>query len=60
MSSMDPTTNGVNSCVSYKTSAMLLINTVKYGKSIGSDRGKKTYTQKVKDPLSFEIWLIRW
>jgi len=25
---------------------------VKYGKSLGSDRGKKTSTQKVKDPLS--------
>jgi len=38
---------------------MLLIYTVKYDKSIGSDRGKKTSTQKVKHPLSFEIWIIR-
>ena len=29
---------------SYKTLAMLLIYTVKSGKSLGSDRGKKTPT----------------
>ena len=32
--------------------------TVKSDKSIGSDRGKKTYTSKVKDPLSFEIYIL--
>jgi hypothetical protein len=29
------------------------------GKRLGSDRGKKTSTYKVKDPLSFEIWIFR-
>ena len=43
----------------YKTSAVVLIYTVKSGKNLGSDRGKKTSTQKVKDPLSFEIWILR-
>ena len=38
---------------------MLLIYTVQFGKSLGSDRGKKTSTKKVKDPLSFEIWIFR-
>jgi len=38
---------------------MLLIYTVKSGKSLGSDKGKKTSTQKVKDPLSIEIWTFR-
>ena len=33
--------------------------TVKPGKSLGSDRGKKTSTKKVKHPLSFEIWIFR-
>ena len=38
---------------------MLLINTVKSAKRLSSDGGKKTSTQKVKDPLSFEIWILR-
>ena len=38
---------------------MLLIYTVKSGKSMFSNRGKKTSTSKVKDPLSFEIWIFR-
>jgi len=38
---------------------MLLINTVKSAESLSSDGGKKTSTQKVKDPLSFEIWIFR-
>ena len=38
---------------------MLLIYTVKSGKGLGSDRGKKTSALKVKDPLSFEIWIFR-
>ena len=38
---------------------MLLTYTFKSGESIDSDRGKKTSTQKVKDPLSFEIWIFR-
>ena len=42
-----------------KTPAVLRIYTVKSGKSLGSDRGKKTPTSKVKDPLSFEIWIFR-
>jgi hypothetical protein len=42
-----------------KTPAVLLIYTVKSGKSLGSDRGKKTPTSKVKDPLPFEIWIFR-
>ena len=29
------------------------------GKSLDSDRGKKTSTQIVKDPLSFDIWISR-
>jgi hypothetical protein len=29
---------------SYKTPVVVLIYTVKFDKSIGSDRGKKTYT----------------
>ena len=29
------------------------------GKRLGSDRGKKTPTYKVKDPLLFEIWIFR-
>jgi uncharacterized membrane protein YqiK len=32
--------------------------TVKSGESLGSDRGKKTSTEKVKDPLSFEMWIF--
>jgi hypothetical protein len=71
MSNMDPIKKtkktGVNSGAqegqvvppSYKTPAVVLIYTVKSGKSLGSDRGKKTSTQKVKDPLSFEIWILR-
>ena len=35
---------------------MELINTVKSGRSLGNDRGKKIYTQKVKDQLPFDIW----
>jgi hypothetical protein len=35
-----------------------IVYTVKSGKSIGSDRAKKTSTLKVKDPLSFEIWMF--
>ena len=27
-------------------------------KSLGSDRGKKNIYVKVKDPLSFEIWIF--
>ena len=38
---------------------MLLIYTVKSGKSVGSDRGNQTSMLKVKDPLSFEIWIFR-
>ena len=68
MSNTDPIKKtGVNSGAqegqvvppSYKTPAVVLIYTVKSGKSLGSDRGKKTSTQKVKDPLSFEIWILR-
>ena len=39
---------------SYQTPTVLLIT----GKSLGSNRGKKTSMQKVKDPLSFEIWIF--
>ena len=38
---------------------MLLIYTVKSGQSLGNDRGMKTSTQKLKDPLSFEILIFR-
>ena len=38
---------------------MLLIYTVKSDKSPGSDKGKNTSTYKVKDPLSFQIWIFR-
>ena len=38
---------------------MLFIYTVKSGKSLGNNRGKKQSTQKVKDPLSLEIWIFR-
>ena len=44
---------------SYQTPDVLLIYTIKSGKSLGGDRGKKTSTQKVKDPLSFEIWVFQ-
>jgi hypothetical protein len=53
MSNTDPTKKpGVNSGAheayavpaSYKTSGVLLIHTIKSGKSLGSDRGKKTST----------------
>jgi hypothetical protein len=37
----------------------LLMYTTTSGKRLGSDRGKKTPTYKVKDPLSFEIWIFR-
>ena len=37
---------------------MIPIYTFKSDKSLGSDRGQKTSTQKVKDPLSFEIWIF--
>jgi hypothetical protein len=40
---------------SYQTPTVLLIT----GKSLGSDRGKKTSMQKVKDPLSFEIKITK-
>jgi hypothetical protein len=52
MSNTDPNKKPVvnPSPASYKTPAVLLIHTGKPGKSIGSDRGKKTSTQKVKDP----------
>ena len=43
---------------SYKTPVVLLIYTVKSGKSIVSDRGNKTSTSKVKDLMSFEIWIF--
>ena len=33
-----------------------IVNTTK---SLGSDRGKKKSTYKVKDTLSFEIWIFR-
>ena len=33
----------------YKIPAVLLIDIVKSGKSLGSDRGKKTSTYKLKD-----------
>ena len=36
---------------------MLLVCTVKLGKSIGRDRGKKASTLKGKDPLSCAIWI---
>jgi hypothetical protein len=42
-----------------KTPAVLRMHTAKSGKSLGSDRGKKIPTSKVKDPLSFEIWIFR-
>ena len=42
-----------------KTPAVLRMYTVKSSKSLDSDRGKKTPTSKVKDPLSFEIWIFR-
>ena len=29
------------------------------GESVGSGRGNKTSTLKVKDPLLFEIWIFR-
>ena len=35
------------------------IYTIKSGKSFRSDRGKKTSTSKVKDPLTFEIWIYK-
>ena len=38
---------------------MLFIYTVKFGQILGSDRRKKKYTLKVKDLLSFEIWIFR-
>jgi hypothetical protein len=38
---------------------MLLIYTVKPSKRLGSDKGKKKSTLKVKYPLSFEIWIFR-
>jgi hypothetical protein len=41
-----------------QTPVVLLIYTVKSGKSIGSDKGKKISRLKVKDPLSFEIWIF--
>jgi hypothetical protein len=53
MNNTDPTNKlGVKSgaherkavLVSYKTSGVLLIHTIKSGKSLGSDRGKKTST----------------
>ena len=43
-----------------KVTAVLLIYTVKSGKSICNDRGKKIYTKKIKYPLSFEIWIFRY
>jgi len=41
-SNTDPTKTGGEPCASYKTPTVLLIYTVKSGKSLGSDRGKKT------------------
>ena len=38
---------------------VLFIYTVKSGKSLGSDRGNKTSTYIVNDPLLFEIWIFR-
>ena len=38
---------------------MLLIYIVKSGKGIYSDRGKNKNTKKLKDPLSFELWIFR-
>ena len=63
MSNTDPT--AVNSSTreelavpaSYK--CVLLLYTVKSGKSPGSDGGKKTSTSKAKDPLSFDIWISK-
>ena len=43
-----------------KVTAVLLIYTVKSGKSLSSDRGKKKYMKKIKYPLSFEIWIFRY
>ena len=37
---------------------MLFIYTVKSGKSLGNNRGKKQSTLKVKDPLSLEICIF--
>jgi hypothetical protein len=37
---------------------MLLIYTTKYDKCLGSER-KEISTYKLKDPLSFEIWIVR-
>ena len=44
MCNIDPIKNGGEPCASYKTPTVLLIYTVKSGKSLGSDRGKKTST----------------
>ena len=43
-----------------KVTAVLLIYTVKFGKSICSDRGEKKMYEKIKYPLSFEIWIFRY
>ena len=43
---------------SYKTPSCYSY-TVKASQSLGSDRAKKQFTSKVKDPLSFEIWIFR-
>jgi hypothetical protein len=54
MSNTDPNKKPVvnPSPASYKTPAVLLIHTGKPGKSLGSDRGKKTSTQKSKGSIA--------
>ena len=42
----------------YKTPVVLLIYKVQSGKSIGTQRGKKTSTSKVHSLFSFEIWIF--
>jgi len=43
---------------SYKTPVLLLIYTIQSGKSLGTHRGKKTFTYKVHNLLSFEMWIF--
>ena len=43
----------------YKTPVVILIYTIKSGKSLCSDRGQKITPLKVKYTLPFEIWIFR-
>jgi hypothetical protein len=43
---------------SYKTPIVLLIYTIQSGKGLGTHRGKKTFTYKVHNLLSFEMWIF--